>query len=51
MTADDIIRILDLRPHPVEGGFYRETWRSAATAVLPGYPAARSVGTAIYYLL
>ena len=46
MTADDVIRLLDLRPHPVEGGFFRETYRSAAT--LPG---SRNVSTAIYYLL
>ena len=47
MTADDVIRLLDLRPHPVEGGFFRETWRSAETAFRPD----RSCGTAIYYLL
>src|SRR4051812_43505030 len=28
-TADDVIRLLDLLPHPVEGGFFRETYRSA----------------------
>jgi uncharacterized protein len=38
VTAEDIIRLLDLAPLPVEGGYYRETWRSSA-------------GTAIYYLL
>ena len=45
--ADDLIRILDLQPHP-EGGWFRETWRA-------GPPAAggdgRSAGTAIYFLL
>ena len=54
MTADDVIRVLNLRPHPVEGGFFRETYRSAATlpaAVLPGHRGPRSVSTAIYYLL
>lgn len=44
---------LDLQPHP-EGGWFRETWRSDIKipfAALPGYPAGRSAGTAIYYLL
>jgi predicted cupin superfamily sugar epimerase len=54
MTADDVIRLLDLRPHPVEGGFFRETYRSAGTlpkSVLPDHGGDRSVSTAIYYLL
>jgi hypothetical protein len=44
MDADDIIRTLDLRPHP-EGGHYCETWRPSTG------PDARPVGTAIYFLL
>src|SRR3954469_13233916 len=54
MTADDVIRLLDLRPHPVEGGFFRETYRAAdilPAAALPRHMAARAVSTAIYYLL
>ena len=54
MTADDVIRLLDLRPHPVEGGVFRETYRSAASlpaSALPAHRAGRSVSTAIYYLL
>lgn len=54
MTADDVIRLLKLQPHPVEGGFFRETYRSAAAlpaGVLPTHGATRSVSTAIYYLL
>jgi len=42
MTAQDIINLLALAPHP-EGGFYRETW------VGPGDD--RASGTAIYFLL
>lgn len=42
MTADDIIRALDLKPHP-EGGHYRETFRDEG--------APRGASTAIYYLL
>lgn len=44
VTPDDIIGLLDLRPHP-EGGHYVETWRGAPDD--DGRPA----GTAIYYLL
>jgi predicted cupin superfamily sugar epimerase len=44
MTADEIIRLLALQPHP-EGGFFRETFRDTAGA--QGRPHA----TAIYYLL
>ncbi len=55
MTADEIIRLLKLEPHPKEGGYFRETYRSPANiaaAHLPGgYSGPRSVGTAIYYLL
>jgi hypothetical protein len=43
-TADSIIHVLDLQPHP-EGGFYREMFRDS------GSPGGRSHLTAIYYLL
>jgi uncharacterized protein len=41
---------LGLLPHP-EGGWFRETWRCAASFAPPGYPGPRSAATAIYYLL
>jgi predicted cupin superfamily sugar epimerase len=44
MNADDVIRLLELKPHP-EGGHFRETFRDDAD----GTGRARS--TAIYYLL
>jgi predicted cupin superfamily sugar epimerase len=55
MTASDIVTLLELTPLPVEGGYFRETWRSRAT-VTPGalplrYTTDKSLGTAIYYLL
>ena len=54
-TADELIRLLQLKPHPREGGFFRETYRAAETtaaAALPErYGGGRSHGTAIYYLL
>jgi uncharacterized protein len=54
-TADELIRLLHLQPLPREGGWYRETYRSPlqlpADVLAPRYSAARSGGTAIYYLL
>jgi len=48
------IKHLGLRPHP-EGGWYRETYRSAEAiprAALPRrYGGPRALGTAIYFLL
>jgi predicted cupin superfamily sugar epimerase len=54
-SADEIIRALGLVPHPREGGYFRETYRSAER--LPSawcnerYGGGRSVSTAIFYLL
>lgn len=48
LSAADIIRELDLQPHP-EGGHYRETFRDPVT--LGEGAAARGASTAIYYLL
>lgn len=42
--ARELIRLLDLSPHP-EGGFYREAYRASAG------PGLRPAGTAIYFLL
>ncbi len=42
-SADEVVRLLGLAPHP-EGGFYRETFRDAAAG-------GRGASTAIYYLL
>jgi predicted cupin superfamily sugar epimerase len=53
-TADQLIALLDLKPHP-EGGYYIETYRSSETIseeALPSrYKGRRCFGTAIYYLL
>lgn len=54
-TAEELIRLLQLQPHPKEGGFFRETYRSdeshAAAALPTRYGADRAVSTAIYYML
>ena len=41
---------LDLQPHP-EGGWYRETYRSAVTFRPEGYAGPRAAATGIYFLL
>lgn len=54
MTAADWISVLALLPHP-EGGFYRETYRSAGTIdaahLPPRFGGPRPHSTAIYFLL
>ncbi len=49
MTADEIRALLQLDPHPVEGGYFRRTYTSAGMIELPR--GMRAQGTAIYYLL
>ena len=51
-TAEEVIAALNLAPHPEEGGFFRETYRSAEN-FRPGGPftGERSHSTGIYYLL
>jgi len=54
MSPREIIDLLALKPHPNEGGYYRETYRSTAripAGSLPAYSGDRSAGTGIYYLL
>lgn len=44
MTVEEIIDVLKLQPHPVEGGFFRETYRSVEILpkdVLPHNPGPR----------
>ena len=55
LTADDIIRLLDLRLLDGEGGMFAETYRAAESiprAALPGrYTSDRAFASAIFYLL
>jgi predicted cupin superfamily sugar epimerase len=45
LSASDVVRLLDLKPHP-EGGHFRETFRDARWV-----DGNRSASTAIYFLL
>jgi uncharacterized protein len=49
MTANEIKALLNLAPHPVEGGSFRRTYTSSATVELPR--GVRAQSTAIYYML
>jgi len=55
VTAKQLIEHLKLEPLPIEGGYFRQTYRSDETlarSALPArYPSERVFGTAIYYLL
>lgn len=55
LTAQQAIERLRLKPLTIEGGYFRETYRSTLTvpaAALPNeYNGYRNVSTAIYYLL
>ena len=54
MTAADLIRALELIPHP-EGGWFRETYRAGevipASALPARYSGPRAHATAIHFLL
>ena len=54
VNAEELIKKLGLKPHK-EGGFFVESWRAperlAANALPPRYSGARSLSTAIYYLI
>jgi predicted cupin superfamily sugar epimerase len=50
LTAERIIEILQLRPHP-EGGFFSETFRAEPLPFALPERGLRSASTAIYFLL
>lgn len=55
LTPDRLIGLLGLEPLPVEGGYFRQTYRAGdlvASECLPArYTSAKALGSAIYYLL
>jgi uncharacterized protein len=50
MTAGEYIEQLEMLPHP-EGGYYKETYRSALNVSVDGFDGERSICTSIYFLL
>ena len=50
MDVAEAVRAWQLKPHP-EGGFFRETYRSARHTAPAGWPGERALATAILYLL
>jgi len=50
MDVAEAVRTWQLQPHP-EGGFFRETYRSARHTAPAGWPGERALATAILYLL
>jgi uncharacterized protein len=55
LTADDLRQLLQLEPLTIEGGYFRETYRSASqiprSALPSAYNGPRAFSTCIYYLL
>ncbi len=56
LTAEEVKRLLNLRPHPREGGWFVRTYEAdeivSAEVFSDGrYDGPRRTGTAIYYLL
>lgn len=55
LTAEKVREILKLRSHPIEGGYFVETYRSElalpASALPPAYRGKRFAATAIFYML
>ena len=50
LNAEEVIEILNLQPHPAEGGYFLETYRSKEIVKDPKR-GDRCYGTAIYYML
>ncbi|MTI23599.1 cupin domain-containing protein [Fulvivirga kasyanovii] len=48
--VNEYIQVLGLQPH-VEGGYYKETYKSAIENEYAGFSGKRSVSTGIYFLL
>src|ERR1700686_4635029 len=54
LTAEEVIKKLDLRPLPDEGGYYRQTYKSDMEFPTNGFgidlDSMRRISTAIYFL-
>ncbi|WP_328670345.1 cupin domain-containing protein [Streptomyces sp. NBC_00322] len=49
-TTSPLVPLLGLEPH-IEGGWFKETWRTAGSTTPRGYPGPRAYATGIYFLL
>ncbi len=49
MTKGDIIKSLGLKPHPIEGGYFRRTYESDLS--IERGDSSRKILTSIYYML
>lgn len=49
-TASPLVQLLGLEPH-IEGGWFRETWKTTGSTTPPGYGGPRAYATGIYFLL
>ena len=49
--ANYLMQKLNLRPLEPEGGYFNEFYRSEIKGTIEGFPANKSVGTIIYYML
>ncbi len=50
ISAEEVIKILNLQKHPTEGGYFLETYRAKET-IVDENRGKRSYSTAIYYML
>lgn len=50
LSADEVIALLGLAPHP-EGGYFAEVFRSSLVVTSAAHPGPRAASTAIYFLL
>jgi predicted cupin superfamily sugar epimerase len=55
LTPEQVREILHLEPHPIEGGYFIETYKSAdnlsGTSLPSAYSGERALSTAIFYML
>lgn len=49
LSAHEIKQLLQLDPHPIEGGWFRQSYASSLS--IPAPQGTRAAATAIYYLL
>lgn len=55
ISVEQIIKLLNLKPHPAEGGYFIESYRSEEIILKSGLPKRydnnRAISTAIYFLI